>query len=717
MKSGLKVKIFKLCIMIVAIAAVGFATLSVIQISSLRKLTKEYGDRQMESAKEQSEDYLMYLTEQSMQTTVWAVGQVISYELWIIQHDCDSLASQVTNILEHPERYSEQEVFSPNKENGGDLALQLLTPRGYIPSGEDMKLIRKLATLEPMMKEMIQSSNDGTLEMMIALPNGMSIEMDALSAQKFNKDGELIDYDPRKRDWWIDAVESGEPIMGVPSYSELMNLVVMEYSIPIYIDDELKAVVEISIKHSRVQKTLQDLSYGKTGFSVIIDSDGYIISSPQTEGELAFDLEYKNNVREGENAELVQALDALGTERFGFLDTTIDGHDYYLAFENEDLGNLTLMMFISKDELDTPTNELLAGMDDITSETMEEYDNSFMRSMLSLLAAVAVLLAIALFAGFTFSNRLTEPIDQMTKNVKSITGDSFDFKMSDIYQTGDEIEVLAETFEELSTRTKNYINEITDITAEKERIGAELNVAKKIQADMLPNHFPLYPDRKEFDMYATMTPAKQVGGDFYDMSLIDDDPLCTVMGDVSGKGVPAALFMVISKTMLKNRALSGGKPSEILHDVNNSLCEGNDENMFVTIWLGILTISTGELIQASAGHEYPVIKKKDGDYELITTENGLVIGFMKNIEYKDLVFNLNSGDSLFMYTDGLPEATNAQDKRYEIEGMLGALNKHKDDEPSELLSDIQKEVDDFVKEAPQFDDLTMMILKYNGREV
>ncbi len=717
MKSGLKVKIFKLCIMIVAIAAVGFATLSVIQISSLRKLTKEYGDRQMESAKEQSEDYLMYLTEQSMQTTVWAVGQVISYELWIIQHDCDSLASQVTNILEHPERYSEQEVFSPNKENGGDLALQLLTPRGYIPSGEDMKLIRKLATLEPMMKEMIQSSNDGTLEMMIALPNGMSIEMDALSAQKFNKDGELIDYDPRKRDWWIDAVESGEPIMGVPSYSELMNLVVMEYSIPIYIDDELKAVVEISIKHSRVQKTLQDLSYGKTGFSVIIDSDGYIISSPQTEGELAFDLEYKNNVREGENAELVQALDALGTERFGFLDTTIDGHDYYLAFENEDLGNLTLMMFISKDELDTPTNELLAGMDDITSETMEEYDNSFMRSMLSLLAAVAVLLAIALFAGFTFSNRLTEPIDQMTKNVKSITGDSFDFKMSDIYQTGDEIEVLAETFEELSTRTKNYINEITDITAEKERIGAELNVAKKIQADMLPNHFPLYPDRKEFDMYATMTPAKQVGGDFYDMFLIDDDHLCTVMGDVSGKGVPAALFMVISKTMLKNRALSGGKPSEILHDVNNSLCEGNDENMFVTIWLGILTISTGELIQASAGHEYPVIKKKDGDYELITTENGLVIGFMKNIEYKDLVFNLNSGDSLFMYTDGLPEATNAQDKRYEIEGMLGALNKHKDDEPSELLSDIQKEVDDFVKEAPQFDDLTMMILKYNGREV
>lgn len=715
MNSGLKVKIFKLCILLVAIAAVGFAVLSSIQVHNLRKLTREYGDRQMQGAKEQSEEYMLYQTEQTMQNIAWAVGEVISHELWIIQHDCDSLASQIENILEHPERYSEQEVFAPNKENQGKLALQLLTPKNYIPSDEDMILVRKLATLEPMMKEMIQNSNYGTLDMMIALPNGMSLGMDTMSAEKFDKNGELVDYDPRKRKWWISAEELKYAKMQLPSYSELMNLVVIEYSIPIYIDNELVAVVETSLKYSRLLKIMQDLSYGETGFAVLIDSDGYIISSPMTEGELAFDLEYKNNVREGDNAELVEALDAIGNERFGSFNTTIDDHDYYFAFENENLGDWTLMMFISKDELATPTKELLEVIDDITGETMEEYNNSFKRTIIRVIIAVAVFLTIALIAGYTFSNRLVEPIDKMTKNVKSITGDSFDFKMSDIYQTGDEIEVLAKTFEELSERTKKYISEITDITAEKERIGAELNVAKKIQEDMLPNHFPLYPDRKEFDMYATMTPAKEVGGDFYDMFLIDDDHLCTVMGDVSGKGVPAALFMVISKTMLKNRALIGGKPSEILHDVNNSLCEGNDENMFVTVWLGILTISTGELIQASAGHEYPVIKKRDGDYELVITDNGLVIGFMKNVEYGDLVFNLNSGDSLFMYTDGLTEATNAEDIRYEVEGMLGALNRHKDDEPDSLLPDVKKEVDAFVKEAPQFDDLTMMILRYNGK--
>ena len=199
------------------------------------------------------------------------------------------------------------------------------------------------------------------------------------------------------------------------------------------------------------------------------------------------------------------------------------------------------------------------------------------------------------------------------------------------------------------------------------------------------------------------------------MFLIDDDHLCLVMGDVSGKGVPAALFMVISKTMIKNRAQMGGKPSEILHDVNNSLCEGNDENMFVTVWLGILTLSTGTLIQASAGHEYPVIKRKGEDYKLIQTDNGLVAGFSTDIEYDDLTFELGAGDLLFMYTDGLPEATNAEDKRLELEGMLDAINKHKEDEPDELLPDIRKEVDAFVKEAPQFDDLTMLIIRYNGQ--
>ena len=373
-------------------------------------------------------------------------------------------------------------------------------------------------------------------------------------------------------------------------------------------------------------------------------------------------------------------------------------------------------MFVSRAELEEPTNELLQAMNDTSRATILEYEKSFRRSLWIIILVITVLVIIAVLAALIFSRRLTVPINHMTKRVHDISGDSFSFDMDEIYRTGDEIEVLAGTFEELSERTRKYIREITEITAEKERIGAELNVATKIQADMLPKNFPIFPDRKEFDLYATMTPAKEVGGDFYDMFLIDDDHLCMVVGDVSGKGVPAALFMVISKTMIKNRAQNGGKPSEILRDVNNSLCEGNEEMMFVTVWLGILTISTGELIQASAGHEYPVIQKKGEDYRLIETENGMVMGAIKKMKYKDLVFNLSEGDALFMYTDGLPEATDAEDKRFELEGMMSAINRHKDADTHELLLAMKQEVDAFVKEAPQFDDLTMLIIRYFGTE-
>ena len=186
------------------------------------------------------------------------------------------------------------------------------------------------------------------------------------------------------------------------------------------------------------------------------------------------------------------------------------------------------------------------------------------------------------------------------------------FEMKDIYCTKDEIEVLAESFDDLSKKTKKYIEDITAITAEKERIGTELSIAMQIQASLLPHTFPPYPERREFDIYAEMRPAKEVSGDFYDFFLIDSDHLCLVMADVSGKGIPAALFMMISKTLLKSNASLGQSPAEILTKTNESLCADNPVEMFVTVWLGILEISTGKLTAANAGHEYPVLKRKNG---------------------------------------------------------------------------------------------------------
>lgn len=249
---------------------------------------------------------------------------------------------------------------------------------------------------------------------------------------------------------------------------------------------------------------------------------------------------------------------------------------------------------------------------------------------------------------------------------------------------------------------------------ESSRIDTELTMASAIQADMLPNIFPAFPERAEFDIYATMNPAKEVGGDFYDFFLIDDDHLCVVMADVSGKGVPAALFMMASKIILANNAMMGKSPAQILTDTNAAICSNNREEMFVTVWLGILEISTGKLTAANAGHEYPVIMHEGGKFEILKDKHGFVIGGMDGIKYKEYEIQLTSGSKLFLYTDGVPEATNAESEMFSAERMIASLNENTNASPEEMLKNVRYAVDNFVREAEQFDDLTMLCLEYKG---
>ena len=241
----------------------------------------------------------------------------------------------------------------------------------------------------------------------------------------------------------------------------------------------------------------------------------------------------------------------------------------------------------------------------------------------------------------------------------------------------------------------------------------------------MPHTFPPFPLREEFDIYAVMNPAREVGGDFYDFFLIDDDHLGLVIADVSGKGVPASLFMVISKTLIKNVAISGryDSPADILKDVNDRLCEGNEENMFVTAWLGILTISTGELVSASAGHEYPVFYRANHGFELGRDLHGMAMGAMEGMKYRNTHWHLEPGDMLFVYTDGVPEANNSSEELFGVERMLEALEKSKQESGSSagkktdlklFLNTLRGHIDEFVGNTPQFDDLTMMCVEYQG---
>ena len=252
--------------------------------------------------------------------------------------------------------------------------------------------------------------------------------------------------------------------------------------------------------------------------------------------------------------------------------------------------------------------------------------------------------------------------------------------------------------------------------AESMRLDAELSMATRIQADMLPSIYPAFPERNEFDIYASMHPAKEVGGDFYDFFMIDNDRLGIVMADVSGKGVPAALFMMSSKIMIQNYAMINQSPKATLEEVNEQICKNNREEMFVTVWLGILDLKTGKLTAVNAGHEKPVYMPANGSFELVQDKHGFVLGGIETAKYKEYELYLKKGDKLFLYTDGVAEATDAANELFGTDRMLAALNTAKGDTPKKIIGAVSDAIVGFVKEAPQFDDVTMLCLEYFGAD-
>ncbi|MBQ3938116.1 MAG: serine/threonine-protein phosphatase [Clostridia bacterium] len=283
-------------------------------------------------------------------------------------------------------------------------------------------------------------------------------------------------------------------------------------------------------------------------------------------------------------------------------------------------------------------------------------------------------------------------------------------------RSGGELKLLSDNVKSLADGVSAYMTNLKAATAEKERIGTELALATKLQAAFVPSLFPPFPDRTEFDIYASMDPAKEVGGDFYDFYLIDDDHLCLLIADVSGKGIPAALFMMVSKIILQSCAMLGQSAGKVLTKTNEAICSNNKESMFVTVWLGILEISTGKLTCANAGHEYPALMRSGGSFELFHDKHGLVIGGMDGVNYKEYELTLSPGDKLFVYTDGVPEAEDANNDMFGTERMLEALNRESTASPERILRNVRAAVDGFVKDAEQFDDLTMLCLEYRGKE-
>ena len=349
------------------------------------------------------------------------------------------------------------------------------------------------------------------------------------------------------------------------------------------------------------------------------------------------------------------------------------------------------------------------------TDIMNERHN-FLKVLVIALLLIAAVLSVLLILFVRKS--IVKPINQLSRAARKYVSSRDTSGPSEIsklnIRTKDEIQTLSESIKKMEEEINDYIDNLALVSREKERIGAELNVATQIQASVLPSTFPAFPDRSEFDIYAMMHPAKEVGGDFYDFFLIDNDHFAIVMADVSGKGVPAALFMMAAKNLLKSSALTMPSPKDILEHVNKQLCEGNDAEMFVTVWLGILEISTGRMLAANAGHEFPAIRRKDGRWELFKDKHGFVLAGMETARYKEYELNFEPGDKLFLYTDGVTEATDANNELFGTDRMLEALNDADDAAPHDVLTTVRQHINGFVKQAPQFDDITMLCFELKG---
>ncbi len=334
-------------------------------------------------------------------------------------------------------------------------------------------------------------------------------------------------------------------------------------------------------------------------------------------------------------------------------------------------------------------------------------------------AALLILVIIfIIILSIRLNKKTAAPLKKISGAVRDFVRQTKDEKNPDqwVYQTPDirskdEIQALADSVEEMTSDMKHAVSGLLSATKDKERMATELDLAYRIQSDMLPNQFPPFPGRSDFSIYASMDPAREVGGDFYDFFLIDEDHLGLVIADVSGKGIPAALFMMSSKITISSLAKEGNSPAQVLEKANNTICRNNQQEMFITVWCGILDLKTGLLKAANAGHEYPALRKAGGNFKLLKDRHGFVIGELENMKYQEYELQLRPGDTLFVYTDGIPECQNRKAEFFGTDRMLEALNVNPGAEPETIVHTVNNAFYKYMNGAPQFDDATMLCVK------
>ena len=716
-KGGIERKVLVLVLVTILLSLLAYGGLTMYQSGMLSQLAAETSQKQQDTITDTTVGIMDQVVRENMERSSVLEAQITDDMFRSAKTRVMFLADYATQVFAHPENYTPHTYAPPRPENEGKLAAQVLMAEGVDPS--DPQIRENLGLVASMSETMISlCSVTDIANIYLGMPDGTFFSVSRNSGQWFLEDGSMKSYDARTRHWYLQAVEEGKMCFSdveVDATTGAMNIVC---AMPVYYPDgKLAAVAGADVYLDDILKSLGN-SDVEGGFRAAVNHDGHVLFTTSAEPEFQARISAEAaDLRTGENAELGQLVTDALENRTDVRIVKLGSGNYYMMGVPLETVSWTLITAFSEERAETPVDMLQEKYTEIQSKATSTYRQKANNSKTIAFICIAGLAALLLVNTVIVGKRIVRPLNKITRRITELGEENPEFKMEETFRTGDEIEVLAESFAKLSHETVQYVSEVRRVTAENERIGTELNLARRIQAEMLPNIFPPFPERTDMNIFASMRPAKEVGGDFYDFFLIDDSHLGLVMADVSGKGVPAALFMMAAKILVQNHTMNGGSPAEVLQKVNNQICQNNKEQMFVTVWLGILDLKTGLLTAANAGHEYPILQGEDGRYEVIKDKHGFVVGGLEGVKYKDYTLQMKRGMKLFVYTDGIPEATNEAGEFYGTERLLETLNEHQGEDPTELIHHIHEDLHGFVGNAAQFDDVTMLCVEFLGEEL
>ena len=710
---GIQQKVFNLMLVTVILLVAAYTAVIVYQAANLKKLTAETNLRQKEAIAEVSGTTMDAVVADSLASRTEMSAKLADDLFAKLASTVQILADSAENLLQSPGLYPARPFALPDASLDGTITMQLVGETGGMP--EDPATLEKLgllANLSDLMTALYR--NAGTSSVYIAVPEGYMLCVDDKSGARVDEQGNILTIPIRERPWYLGAAQSDSIFFTDVLQDTFTGEIGITCTIPIRQNGRLVAVAAADMFLDQMAEAVAN-SGDVVHYTCIINNQGHVVFSPQNQGTLrARTAEEAEDLRLSEQKDLAAFVrDALNGST-GVQELDMDGDRVYLAGAPVETLGWAVVSLVDKAATERPAVMMQEQFDSTLNEAASSFNKGLAYSKQTIIILILVILILGSAAALTVSKRIVKPLEHMTQKVRSLGGKNLQFMMEDDYRTGDEIEILAESFATLSSRTLQYVDQVQRVTAEKERIGAELTMANAIQRSQLPRLFPPFPNRHEFNLFATMKPAKEVGGDFYDFFMVDHDHVALVMADVSGKGVPAALFMMVTRMLIKSRIQSGESPSEALTNVNRQLCESNELGFFVTAWLAVLEISTGKGVAVNAGHEHPALRRSGGQYELVLYRHSLALAALDGVQFKQHEFQLYPGDSFFVYTDGVTEATSSEKELFGTERMLESLNKEPDAEPDEILANVMGDINRFMDGEDQFDDITMMCLKYNG---